>query len=51
MLGRTVYEIFNGTIPTGNKNFFLQANQFDAGIYEVVMHTGSLTLTQKLVIR
>lgn len=51
MLGETVAVIFDGTLDRGTKNFFLDAADYSAGIYQVVITTGNYKLVQKLVIQ
>jgi agmatine deiminase len=50
MLGLVVSTIFEGEIPTGSHNYFIHADQYPAGIYQVVLQTAHQQITQKLVI-
>jgi agmatine deiminase len=51
MLGETVAVIHDGMIDRGQKNFFLDAADFSAGIYQVVITTSDYKMVQKLVIQ
>ena len=50
MFGQIVSTIFEGEIPTGSHNYFIHADQYPAGIYQVVLQTAHQQITQKLVI-
>lgn len=50
MFGQVVSTIFEGEIPTGSHNYFIHADQYPAGIYQVVLQTAHQQITQKLVI-
>ena len=50
-LGQMVLEIFEGEIPAGNTNYFLDAGKFAAGTYWVKLQTGNQVGMKKLVVR
>jgi agmatine deiminase len=50
MFGQVISTIFEGEIPTGSHNYFIHADQYPAGIYQVVLQTAHQQITQKLVI-
>lgn len=51
MLGEIVTEVHNGPVDRGTKNFFIDASEYAAGIYQVVVVSGNYRLYQKLVIQ
>lgn len=50
-LGQLVFEIFEGEIPAGNINYFLDAGKLAAGAYWVKLQTGNQVGMKKLVVR
>jgi agmatine deiminase len=50
-LGQMVQEIFNGEIPSGNTNYFLDAGTLVPGTYFVKLQTGGQVRMKKLVVR
>ncbi len=50
-LGQVVETIFEGQIPTGNSNYFLDAARYPAGSYFVELRAGDRVTTKKLVVR
>ena len=51
MLGEIVAEIYNGPVQQGAKNFFIDAADFSAGVYQVIVITDTYKLHQKLLIQ
>ncbi|MBK8492523.1 MAG: agmatine deiminase family protein [Saprospirales bacterium] len=51
ILGRTVHTIHSGSIPQGKSNYFLQAQDFEAGTYYVRLQTAQEQLVQKVIIK
>jgi len=51
LTGKTVHEIHNGLISSGEQNFFFFADQFASGSYLVTIDLGGFVLTQKLMIK
>lgn len=50
LLGETVQVVYEGNVDRGDKNFFLDASQIPAGVYQVAIISGSTQLIQKLII-
>ena len=48
--GLLVKEIFNGEVPIGEKNFFINASRYPSGLYQVIIETEEYEQIQKLVI-
>jgi len=48
--GLLVKEIFNGEVPMGEKNFFINASRYPTGLYQVIIETEEYEQIQKLVI-
>jgi hypothetical protein len=48
--GSIVKEIYNGEIPAGEKNFFINASKYPSGLYQVTIETDEYEQIQKLVI-
>ena len=51
ILGRTVHTIHSGSIPQGKSNYFLMAQDFEAGTYYVRLQTEQEQLVQKVIIK
>lgn len=51
MLGDVVEIIHQGDVPAGKKNFFIDASQYAAGMYQVVIRTGEYQTVKKLMIK
>ncbi len=51
MLGRTVSEIYNGTLVQGKHKFFMDAANYTAGSYTITVTSGNQRFSQKLMIR
>jgi len=51
VLGRTVETIFNGKLPIGESNHFIQGDQYVTGTYFVSLKTENQSFVQKLVIK
>lgn len=51
MLGEIVTEVYNGPVDRGPKNFFIDASEYAAGIYQVVIISGDYKLYQKLIVQ
>ncbi len=49
-LGQKVYSVFEGEIPAGNTNYFLDAGKLPAGTYFVKLQTGGQVQMKKLVV-
>ena len=50
-LGQCTRNIFNGTLPSGQSNYFLDATGMPAGTYWVRLQAAERVVTQKLIIR
>ena len=50
-LGQLVREVFEGEMPSGNTNYFLDASTLVAGTYYVKLQTGGQVGMKKLVVR
>ncbi len=50
-LGQLVHQIFEGEIPAGTTNYFLDARDLASGTYFVKLQTGAQVRMQKLVVR
>ena len=50
-LGQMVYAVFEGEIPSGNTNYFLDAAVLPSGAYFVKLQTGGQVRVKKLVVR
>jgi len=50
-LGQQISTLFDGEIPAGSSNYFLNADQYAAGTYFVQLQTSSQTLLKKLIVR
>jgi len=50
-LGQLKHTIFEGTLPNGQSNYFLDAARYPAGTYWVEIRTAEQVATQKLIIR
>lgn len=50
-LGQQVAEIYDGVLPSGHSNHFLDAGQYIPGTYFVKLQTGNQVQMKKLVIR
>lgn len=50
-LGQVVRSVFEGEIPSGHTNYFLDASQLAAGTYFVKLQTGEQVGMKKLVVR
>ncbi|MFN0015718.1 MAG: agmatine deiminase family protein [Saprospiraceae bacterium] len=50
-LGQSVHTIFDGVIPAGTTNYFLDASPYPPGAYWVELRNGERTIAQKLIIR
>ena len=50
-LGQQVALIFEGELPAGPSNYFLNATQYSSGAYFVQLQTSGQTILKKLVIR
>lgn len=51
VLGDVIEIIHQGDIPAGNKNFFVDATQYAAGLYHIVIQTGEYRTVKKLMIK
>lgn len=51
LIGKKIYTIFEGNIPVGNKNFFINASDYRKGVYFVKLQTKDFSVTQKLIIK
>ena len=49
--GKVVEEVYQGDIPMGESKYFINAANYAAGSYLVVVQTGNSTITKKLMIR
>ena len=50
ILGRTLKTIFDGKLPIGKSNYFIQANEYSAGTYFVSLKTDNQSIVQQLII-
>lgn len=50
-LGQQVLQVYEGEIPSGNTNYFLDASQFAAGTYFIKLQTGNQVGMKKLIVR
>jgi hypothetical protein len=51
VIGQKVITIFDGVIPKGNKNYFIDAAKLSKGIYFVKLQTKENTVSQKLIVK
>ncbi|MEY3444328.1 MAG: hypothetical protein RLZZ519_2609, partial [Bacteroidota bacterium] len=51
MLGRKVAVIADGWMPAGDKNYFIDAQNFAAGVYSLVLKVGERKMVQRLMVR
>lgn len=51
MLGRKVADIYNGSLPAGKSNYFINAATLPQGVYMVIMDTQQSRKTAKLVVK
>ncbi|NVN95943.1 MAG: agmatine deiminase family protein [Bacteroidetes bacterium] len=51
MIGEKVQTIYEGKIPSGNKNFFINATDLRKGVYFVKLSTKEYSVSQKLVVK
>jgi agmatine deiminase len=51
ILGNEVIQIFNGEIPAGEKNYFVDTTPLSAGVYHIVVKTAEASFQQKLMVR
>lgn len=51
MLGNVVREIYNGEFIEGEKNYFINTIDINAGAYLIILETSEKRITQKLMIR
>jgi hypothetical protein len=49
-LGQEVELIYNGELKAGDKNFFIDASQYAAGMYQVMIQMNDYRVYKKLVI-
>ncbi len=49
--GRLVDEIFNGEIPAGERNVFMDCSKYSSGAYYIKVQSTEESLTQKLMIK
>ncbi len=50
-LGQLVHTLFEGKLPAGESNYFIDASRFPPGAYMVQLQTGDQVAAQKLIIR
>ncbi len=50
ILGQHTSLIFEGELPMGESKYFINVNQYPAGVYNIVLQTAFGKLTQKLII-
>lgn len=48
--GKLIETIFEGNFPVGDANYFIHAERYPAGVYQVVLETPYQRLTQSLVV-
>lgn len=51
MLGETVEVVYQGSLPSGEKNFFIDAGNYAAGMYQVIISSGEFKSVQKLMVK
>ena len=51
LLGQQVTTLFEGELPAGASNYFLDASLYPAGTYFVQLQTSGQTVVRKLVVR
>ncbi|MFZ4399161.1 MAG: agmatine deiminase family protein [Bacteroidales bacterium] len=51
IVGKKILTIFEGKIPSGNKNFFINAADLSKGVYFVKLQTKEYSVSQKLVVK
>jgi agmatine/peptidylarginine deiminase len=51
MQGRKIKTIYEGKIPSGNKNFFINAAELSKGVYFVKLSGNENSFTQKLLVK
>ncbi len=51
IVGKKVKTIYEGKIPSGNKNFFINAAKLCKGIYFVKLQTKEYSVSQKLLVK
>jgi agmatine deiminase len=51
VMGRVVKDIHNGLIPSGDSKYFFNAAEYASGTYLVVMESGELRSTQRVLIQ
>ena len=51
MLGDVVATIYDGQLSVGDKNFFIDAGEYAAGMYQVVIQTENYKVQKKLMIK
>lgn len=51
VIGKKIHTIYEGNIPVGNKNFFINASNYSKGVYFVKLQAKDFSVTQKLIIK
>ncbi|MBL7882709.1 MAG: T9SS type A sorting domain-containing protein, partial [Bacteroidia bacterium] len=51
MLGKVVSTIYEGEMPSGTKNYFINSSEMNAGAYFIVLETATTRATQKLMVK
>ncbi|MCX6230778.1 MAG: agmatine deiminase family protein [Bacteroidetes bacterium] len=51
IIGQKIITIFDGIIPKGNKNYFIDAAKLSKGIYVVKLQTKENSISQKLIVK
>ena len=51
ILGKKICTIYEGNITAGNRNFFINASEFNKGVYYITFETKDFSVNQKLIIR
>jgi hypothetical protein len=51
MLGEIVEIVHQGDIPAGDKNFFIDATEYAAGMYQVIVESGDYRTVKKLMVK
>ncbi|UKN00122.1 agmatine deiminase family protein [Paracrocinitomix mangrovi] len=51
MVGEIVEIIYQGELPAGKKNFFIDAGEYAAGVYQIIIQSGDYRDYKKLVIQ
>lgn len=51
ILGDVVEQVYEGTVPQGDKNFFIDASIYAAGMYQVMIEMGDYRTYKKLIIQ